>query len=133
MAHILIIDDDDAVRNMTATLLRDGAHEVMEAKNGLEALALQATHHADLVITDLNMPVQDGAETIRILRRATPGLPIIAVSGAPDSDLFEDAARLVGLNRTLAKPFRRHRLLEIVNEAISPVRSQLGCAVTVTV
>ena len=131
--HILVIDDDDGVRNVTATLLRDGAHEVTEAKSGREALALQSKRHADLVITDLNMPEQNGAETIRILRRESPGLPIIAISGAPESDLFEIASRLLGSNRTLAKPFRRHRLLELVNEAMSPVGSQLGCAASVPV
>ncbi len=127
MAHILVIDDDDGVRKVTVALLREDAHKVTEARNGLEALALQALHRADLVITDLNMPRQNGTETIRILRRESPELPIIAVSGAPDSDLFHAAAELVGRNRTLAKPFRRHSLLELVNAAISPVRSALVC------
>lgn len=128
MAHILVIDDDDGVRKVTVALLRDDSHQVTEARSGGEALALNSLHHPDLVITDLNMPEQNGTETIRILRRASPGLPIIAISGAPESDLFYTAGELVGRNRTLAKPFRRHRLLELVNEAIAPVRSQLACA-----
>ena len=128
MAHILVIDDDDGVRNVTVALLRDGAHEVTEARSGGEALKLQSIHRADLVITDLNMPVQNGTETIRILRRDAPDLPIIAVSGAPDSDLFNLAVELIGPERTLAKPFRRHRLLELVNEAISVSRTPFAAA-----
>jgi CheY-like chemotaxis protein len=122
MAHILVIDDDDSVRNVTAALLRDGSHHVTEARSGGEAIALRSTHRPDLVITDLDMPVQNGAETIRLLRSQTPELPIIAMSGAPDSDLFRRAVELIGTNRTLTKPFRRNRLLALVDETIAATR-----------
>ena len=74
------------------------------------------------------MKIIDGT-TNAITMRARD--PIIAISGAPDSDLFYTATELVGKNRTLAKPFRRHRLLELVNEAIAPIRSQLACPAAV--
>jgi DNA-binding LytR/AlgR family response regulator len=69
MARILVIDDDDAIRTVSAMLLGQKNHEVVTAQNGLRGLKVLENDDFDLLIVDLFMPEMDGLETIRIVRR----------------------------------------------------------------
>lgn len=117
---ILIIDDDAAVRRMLRTWLeRDGYH-VAVARDGAEGMALYRTAPADVVITDVFMPGQDGIETIQQLREEFPDSRIIAISGGPVSgtnDSLTDA-KLLGADATLAKPFTMDLLVQAVTELL---------------
>lgn len=117
---ILIIDDDAAVRGMIRTWLeRDGYH-VAVAGDGAEGMALYRTAPADVVITDVFMPGQDGIETIQQLREEFPASRIIAISGGPVSgtnDSLTDA-RLLGADVTLAKPFTMDVLARTLTELL---------------
>lgn len=116
MAHILLIEDDDLLRNTVQQLLELDGHRVTDAENG--ELGLQrfgAGGGVDLVITDILMPGMDGTQVITELRRRQPGLPVLAISGgrrvlSPEFNL--ETARLVGANNVLAKPFGRSELQE---------------------
>jgi CheY-like chemotaxis protein len=114
MTHILIIDDDDQFRLMLRRTLEKEGYEVSEAGDGKQGLALFRHLHADLVITDIIMPVQEGVETILALRNEFPGTKIIAVSGggrnAPGDYLL--MAGKLGAQVTMEKPLNRVRLLE---------------------
>ena len=83
MAVILVADDEEAVRVFAITVLRKAGHDVLAARNGLEAVTLyRASHDAiDLVITDIAMPVMDGPQAVRLIRAAQPGARIICMSG----------------------------------------------------
>lgn len=117
---ILIIDDDAQIRLMLRLMLSWAGYEVVEAANGREGLLLQQEHRADLVITDLIMPEQEGLETISILRARYPELKIIAVSGGgrirPEGYL--PTALELGANRAFSKPFDIHLLAAAVRELL---------------
>ncbi len=113
MATILVIDDDPFVaRTITAILERRG-HQVAAAGDGAEAVARLRGSTADLVITDLLMPEQEGIETIRQLRRRSLALPILAIAGGGrwGTPGLLEAAKLAGTTDGLAKPFGETQLL----------------------
>jgi DNA-binding NtrC family response regulator len=118
MAHILVIDDDAAVRSLTSDALRRVGHHVSEAGDGKEGLSKFRTDGADLVITDLVMPTNEGIETIMELRRDFPEAKIIAMSGALHSKDYLQLAGRLGALRTLDKPFTTDRLLSVVATAL---------------
>lgn len=82
--RVLIVDDRDELRAFLADAIAsaDRGVEILEAANGEQALNLVAAHGADLVITDLDMPVMNGVELIRRLRASPPVPPIVVISGA---------------------------------------------------
>ena len=81
MVKVLVADDEDMVRMVVKQTLAKAGIDVIEASNGREALEMQANDPADVVITDIIMPEQEGIETIVQLRKDYPDLPIIAMSG----------------------------------------------------
>ncbi|MRR37146.1 response regulator [bacterium] len=81
MARILLIDDDDNVREVIRQMLESGGYEVEDAPSGFEGVKRFREHGADLVITDIVMAGMDGVETIMELRLISPEVKIIAISG----------------------------------------------------
>ena len=119
MAHILVIDDDAVLRAVLTFALKSAGHAVNCAPDGRRALELLRTESADLVITDLVMPEQDGIETIMAIRHLFPALPVVAMSGAlPNASLYLEIAANLGVRRALAKPFDTATLLDAVNEVL---------------
>lgn len=120
MARILIIDDDAHLRSALAAGLEAAGHIVEQAEDGRAGTAHFRAEPADLVITDLVMPNQEGIETILTLRREFPDVRIIAMSGsARNSALYLELARTLGAARVLEKPFTRDRLLQAVADALA--------------
>jgi DNA-binding response OmpR family regulator len=118
MARILVIDDDSDTRAMLEQTLQSAGYEVILAADGREGVMRHRTSPADLVITDLFMPIQDGSETIRELRSCFPEVAIIAMSGRPDlGTLLSIAQNLVTVG-ILAKPFVPDELLAAVAKAL---------------
>jgi CheY-like chemotaxis protein len=116
---VLVIDDDEQIRNFMTTVLEREGHRVVTATDGLGGTRLQREDPADVVFCDLFMPEQEGLETIRILLREQPRLPIVAMSGGTllsDMDFLPIAERL-GAVCTLPKPLRRDRILAAVDVA----------------
>jgi len=121
MSRILIIDDDAGVRAYLQHGLGLGAYDVVVAPNGNEGIQRHRESPVDLVITDLFMPEKDGLETITELRRDSPSLPIIAISGGhATSGSMLQAARLVGAANILEKPFDAGKLLSMIESALQP-------------
>ena len=121
MAEILVIEDDVEVRNLLGALLRRAGHEVVEAENGQQGIHQFRTHPADLIITDLFMPVKEGLETIVDLRREFPDLKIIAISGGhrEGTGNYLKAAQLCGASRIFNKPFNNSDLLAAIDELLN--------------
>ena len=121
MASILLIDDDDSIRTMMRLWLARCGHTVIEARDGREGLDLFPATAADLVITDIIMPTQDGLEVIRALQEKQPPVKIIAMSGggrfAAEHPL--DTARRLGAARVLAKPFTFDALMAAIDEVLT--------------
>jgi len=120
MARILIIDDDDTLRGIITKSLTHAGHTVSQASNGRKGVALFRAEPTDLVVTDLVMPEQEGIETIKILHRDFPSVPIIAMSGGLDgSPLYLELTRRLGAVCTLTKPFTLLQLRQAIEEILS--------------
>jgi DNA-binding NtrC family response regulator len=120
MAHILVIDDDAAVRGSVRRLLERAGHTVFEAADGAAGIRLLSAESVALVLTDIYMPGQDGFATLRRLRREWPKVKVITMSGgtrAGPADLNADAAAM-GAARTLSKPFDPEDLIDAVRSVL---------------
>jgi PAS domain S-box-containing protein len=125
-AVVLVVEDDEVVRRMTARALTDAGYVTLEAEDGRSALDLIAAgERPDLVVTDLGMPRMDGSELARRLRAELPELPVLLISGhvheAPGTD--GDQWPL------LRKPFPPEELVGRVTELLA-ARSGRGPAPT---
>lgn len=129
MARILIIDDDDTLRGIIAKSLTHAGHTVTQANNGRKGVAQFKASPTDLVVTDLVMPEQEGMETIKILHRDFPNLPVIAMSGGLDgSPLYLDLTRRLGARITLTKPFTLQQLKAAIDEILATLPPSTGDA-----
>jgi CheY-like chemotaxis protein len=120
MARILVIDDDKAVRTAIKTLLDHEGYEVIVAEDGRSGIEAFESMAFDLVIVDIFMPGMDGLETIKLFKRRSPTVPIVAISGflfrdssVPAPDFLTMATKL-GAAYSLHKPFRPRDLSEAV-------------------
>ena len=124
MARILVIDDDAQVRGAVRRILERAGHTVEDVGNGDAGLRAHRERPADLIIKDIFMPERDGIETIRQLRRESPQVKIIAISGGDRTqtlDLRKDA-ELLGASRALRKPFELSDLVQAVGELLGESR-----------
>jgi DNA-binding NtrC family response regulator len=115
---ILIIDDDDRIRDLFRLWLERAGFIVYEAENGKKGVLVQQTNPVDLLICDLIMPVQEGIETITQFRDDYPEIGIIAISGGgkigPDSYLA--VAEQLGAWRVFTKPLDMPLIIETIKE-----------------
>jgi DNA-binding response OmpR family regulator len=118
MTRILVIDDDPDTRSLLEQTLRSAGHEVVLAADGREGVEHYRAKPADLVITDLYMPNQDGFETIAQLRRCSSSVAIIAMSGKTTAGTMLSAAQKLGAVEVLQKPFGNDELLSAVGKAL---------------
>jgi two-component system, chemotaxis family, chemotaxis protein CheY len=116
---VLLVDDDELVRQLLARLLTDDGFFVAEADNG--ASALQAARRLDgslsLVVTDINMPVMDGLEFARALRATDRQIPFLFVTALDPALVHIDGLKA----EILSKPFTPDAFLEAVSRLIMPV------------
>jgi CheY-like chemotaxis protein len=120
MARILVIDDDDGMRSMLQQMLVAIGHEVVLAADGREGVEQYRATPADLVITDLFMPNQEGLETIQQLRREFPEVVIVATSGKTGNETMLAIAKRLGANAVIEKPFFQDQILAIVEKVLRP-------------
>src|SRR5262245_4567508 len=118
MARILVLDDEEHMREAVRLALERDGHDVSEASDGVTGLDVVRDQRVDVVITDLIMPNMDGAEVIRDLRRDSPAVKIIALSGRGGICLKAnlDRALLTGADRALMKPCDFDELRRTVRE-----------------
>ncbi len=117
MPSVLVVDDQDEVRQLIRETLEQAGYEVEEARDGKEGLERYRARSTDLVIMDILMPEQDGLEAIMTLHREFPDTRVIAMTGGSDTIgvlNFLDVAKMFGARRTLQKPFELKVLLDAV-------------------
>jgi CheY-like chemotaxis protein len=120
---ILLVEDEPAVRELAADVLRDEGYDVLEARDGLEALQVIDEHvpfsdHAAVVLLDLMLPKVGGLQVLEHLRRTeNAALPVVAMSA---SGAHLSQAALAGANATLVKPFDLDTLLDTIARYCSP-------------
>lgn len=120
MTDILIIDDEELVRDSLGELLRREGYSIDTAGDGVAGLEKFKAGSPAVVIVDIVMPEKEGIETIKELKQLRPDLAIIAISGGgrTGNKSFLDIARKVGADVTLAKPFKRAAILQAVSRCI---------------
>jgi len=118
---ILVVDDEDAIRQITKGTLEAFGYEVLTAADGTEAVALYAQRRDEvaLVLTDMMMPFMDGAATIRALQKINPRVRIIAASGLGVGDKAAEATA-AGVQMFLPKPYTAEKLLKALAEVLRP-------------
>ncbi len=117
--HILVVDDEDAIRRYLRTVLRGQGYSVSEAATGAEALERAASDHPNVIILDLGLPDTDGVEVIRRLREWSV-TPIIVLS-VRDQESDKITALDSGANDYLTKPFSAGELLARLRVALRPI------------
>ena len=125
-ARVLVVDDDRITRAHLTEVLQRGGHEVLGARNGVEALSLALSEQVDLVLTDVNMPTMDGWQLLRLLR-ARPRLartPVVFLTRL-DSDEERLKGYELGVSDFIGKPVRDAVLVEKVAEHLERGRSAL--------
>jgi DNA-binding response OmpR family regulator len=120
MQRILLVDDDAALRKLLRLYLSKMGYAVTEAANGNEALAMQQSEPAELVLTDLIMPEKEGLETIPELRKKYPGVKIIAMSGGGrvNASNYLKIAKMMGADHIMAKPFSYKELADALAQVL---------------
>lgn len=100
---LLIIDDEVSIRDCLTILFEDEGYRVLTAENGQEGLDLFFREKADVVITDLRMPVLDGLDVMRTIQKSDPDTPMIVISGAGRKQDVIQALQM-GAKDYIAKP-----------------------------
>ncbi|GGE14953.1 hypothetical protein GCM10011529_21690 [Polymorphobacter glacialis] len=117
MAIILVVDDEVGIARLLEDVFVDDGHEVMLASNGRQALELALTTVPAIILTDLMMPVMDGAELAAALA-AEPrlaGVPLVMMSSMPEGVVVAKGAAFTAFVR---KPFNIYALVDLANSLI---------------
>jgi two-component system cell cycle sensor histidine kinase/response regulator CckA len=114
---VLVVDDDTTILDITRHTLENFGYRVLTAEDGAQAISLYALQRDEiaLVLTDMMMPVMDGAGLIKALRRINPGVRIVATSGIDGNEAVAAAA---GVKQFLVKPFSADMLLTRLRQAL---------------
>jgi len=115
--RVLVVDDEEAIRNLVARTLESASYDVDIAPDGSTAVERLEETEYDLLITDLKMPGMDGLSVIREARRHDTALPIIIITGNSTEASAIEAINL-GVSGYLTKPFRMPRILTVAARAL---------------
>lgn len=125
MGKILVIEDDELMREMLVEMLVRDGHDVAAAANGVEGLERIKNETYELVVTDIVMPEKEGLETILAIRQSQ-NTPIIAISGGGRNlpMNYLKAAEKFGADFAFTKPIDRKVFLATVRECLSSERAE---------
>jgi CheY-like chemotaxis protein len=112
LARVLVVDDDQGIRDFVALALSGEGYEVMTAPHGAAALSLLDESQPDVILLDMRMPTMDGWEFSRVYRESRgPHAPIIVLTAARDT---AGSAAQVEATDHLSKPFDLDELIDLV-------------------
>jgi DNA-binding NtrC family response regulator len=117
MAKVLLVEDDDLVRDMLAQVLRRASHEVETATNGEEAANILKKSNPDIMVTDIIMPQKSGITLISEVKAQHPNMEIIAISGGGrlDPTGYLDLSESLGATVSFEKPIDNSALLMAID------------------
>jgi DNA-binding NtrC family response regulator len=119
MAKILVIDDEQGIRNLLDTLLRRKGYDVVLADSGRKGLELFRREHPDAVVLDLKMPEMDGITVLAQIRNADQKLPVVILTGAGTPEM-ERHVYALGVSEFIEKEFSMHRLGDALKRLLKP-------------
>jgi two-component system phosphate regulon response regulator PhoB len=116
---ILLVDDDEMVRDLVAATLKGGDYQLIQAGDGGRGLELAREQQPDIIFLDVNMPVMDGVSVCQAIKAdpETSGVTVIMLT-ALGQDVDKDRARRAGADGYFTKPFSPLNLLRRVDEVL---------------
>jgi CheY-like chemotaxis protein len=117
MARILVIDDQQSIRDLLDTLLSRKGYDVVLADGGQKGLEVFRRVHPDVVVLDLKMPGMDGLSVLRQVRSINPTQPVIIMTGAGSPET-EEQVRALGVTEYVEKEFSLHLLGEALKRLL---------------
>lgn len=123
MARILVVDDEEDIREALTEILEDEGHDVFEAENGLEVMPMAISARIDLILLDMAMPEMTGFTVMERLNNdpQTANIPVIVVTGLGRPEHLEDA-RILGTIDYINKPWADEEVQMRVDWALSGKR-----------
>ena len=122
---ILIVDDEEDVRETLRLQLESENYNVIEAENGEEAIKILKTGdnltNCGLILCDIRMPKVNGIEYIDYLKEQAPGIPVVVITGYPDTEMAVGLLNK-GVNDYLVKPVESEKLMKVVNKLVAEGR-----------
>ena len=119
---ILVVDDEADVRDLIKLQLEEKGLNTLEAVDGQNAIDILKSGdnmvNVGLILCDIRMPKVNGVECIRFLREQAPGIPVVVITGYPDSGLATDLMEK-GVKEYLVKPVEKEKLLAVVDAHIT--------------
>ncbi len=125
MARILVVEDEESVREFVTRVLTMHGHSVLIAHDGAEAVELMNHNHFDLLLSDIAMPLMDGISLALKVRATRPHVPILLMTGFADERQRAHNLSLL-IEGLLTKPFNMDQLLSLVNSALEHSRALKG-------
>ena len=121
MAKILVVDDDESLRESLIDILQEAGFETLEADGGRSAQE-QIDDSIDLVITDIIMPEIDGVQLIEHLVTQHKDIKLIAMSGGGRlcSDIYLKVPLIMGVSEVINKPFSEDEILDLIDKVLTP-------------
>lgn len=119
-ANILVVEDNDDVREILAVYLRNAGYAITEAVDGAQALAVASERPPDMILLDVLLPRLDGIEVLKRLRQTPTGarVPVVMMSAVLQSKDLQHETQRLGVLDFLQKPFQVRRVLEVVESAL---------------
>ena len=113
--RVLVVDDDAEMRAALGRILAAAGYAVEVAADGEQAIEMQRARPAQVLVTDVFMPVRDGLETIQYFRASYPDISIVAMTGGSPTGRIDEylrVAKVAGAQAVLRKPFSAQALLD---------------------
>ena len=119
---LMVVDDDKDIRDSLKLFLEPEGYHILEATNGQEAIEKLKSEdnmvNVGAILCDIRMPLVNGLECISYFRKEAPGVPIIVITGFPETDMAVDLLKK-GCKDYLTKPVEKSKLLSVVNKVVS--------------
>jgi CheY-like chemotaxis protein len=117
--RVLIAEDSSVIQNLARKILEFQNYEITSVKNGEQVLQIIDKEDFDILLLDINMPVMDGMECVKLIRqlpnKTKSNIPVVAITGNA-KNYSEEEFKTAGFDDVLVKPLNFDKLVEIVNE-----------------
>ena len=121
--NILVVDDEEIMRNLFTDILRESGYEVTAVPNGMDAQEKASQGLFQMAFVDVHMPIMNGIQTLRGLKEISPEISVVMMDSFPD--VLTGAARKEDVFKCLHKPFNIEEVLNVVEDAV-------GCSESTT-
>jgi CheY-like chemotaxis protein len=117
MSRLLVVDDEEGMRDTLRDILEEFGYCVEEAANGEEAVKMVCAGEYDLLLMDIRMPIMDGVSALGEIKQIRPGVPVIMMTAYAQSDAVEQARRC-GATDILYKPLDIGKVLPLIERTL---------------